>query len=171
MSLKNELYAALRQYDGRALTILSEAAARFGQRPGYLGALIDLAPNRVRFVSAGATWMLKAALEGGSRLTPPQTARLLGKLDGITAWQARLHVCQVSCRLDVPEEHQAAFRRWLTPLLAAERPFLRAWALDALCRLDATHCETLLDRMAEDPAASVRARVRNLRGKLAPRPG
>ena len=49
--------------------------------------------------------------------------------------------------------------------LNAPRPFLRAWALNALCHLQGSGAETaaLLIRMEADAAASVRARVRNLR--------
>jgi hypothetical protein len=167
--LDDELRAVLGGYDGRSPTMLSEAAAWFGGEPGYLDALVALAADGDRPVAEGATWMLKAALEQGRALNAAQTARLMDGLERISAWQAQLHLCQIAGRLGVSVEDAARFRAWLSPLLDAARPFLRAWALDALCRVQAAGPETdgLLERMAGDPAGSVRARVRNLRAERA----
>jgi len=166
MPPEQDLRAELRRYDGGATATLAAMDLRFGTRRGYLDSLVTLAGDPERPVSDGATWMLKSALEAGRQLTPEQTARLLDGLDAIVAWQARLHVCQCAAHLDVPADRTEAHRRWLMPLLSAGRPFLRAWALDALCHLDGTDCAALLERMGEDPAASVRARVRNLRKRM-----
>lgn len=165
IALKDDLRAALRGYDGRALTILSEALARFRDHDGLLDALVELASDENRLLSVASTWMLKAELDDGRRLTSGQADRLLAGIAGVSAWQAQLHLCQSLARIDVPAPRRDPLRAWLMPLLEAERPFLRAWALDALCRLpgEAKARDRLLDRMGKDPAASVRARVRNLR--------
>jgi GNAT superfamily N-acetyltransferase len=113
-------------------------------------------------VSEAATWILKAELEAGARLDRAMTDGLIAGLDRLEAWQAKLHICQAVSHLDVPETARETLRSWLTPLLDAERPFLRAWALDALCHLPGTRVDALLRHMAEDRSASVRARVRNL---------
>ncbi len=174
MSCGEDLRAAIDGYDGRSQSILSEAAARFGTAADYLDALVALAADQDGRVSDGATWMLKAALEDRRKLAAGQVMALVDRLDGLATWQARLHVCQIIGYLDIPIECAARLRDWLAPVLAHDRPFLRAWALDALCRLpDAENHgqrEALLDRMAEDPAASVRARVRRLRKERAFQP-
>lgn len=170
--LKDDLREALRAYDGRAPTILSEALARFRDHDGFLDVLVELASDRDRLLSVASTWMLKAELEDGRELTSGQADRLLAGIAGISAWQAQLHLCQSLARIDVPAPRRDLLRAWLMPLLEADRPFLRAWALDAVCRLpgEATASDRLLDRMDKDPAASVRARVRYLR-KAAARAG
>ncbi|MBV0913768.1 hypothetical protein [Anianabacter salinae] len=158
-----QVRASLGAYDGRSPSALAELAVRFHNEPGFLDCIVDLAASEEERVSEGATWILKSALEAGGSLDAARTERLIASLDKVTAWQARLHVCQIVRRLEVPGVDEDRLRAWLLDRLGAERPFLRAWALDALCSLAGTADDSLLEKMAEDPAASVRARVRNLR--------
>lgn len=171
----NALVARLRErltaYDGRSPTIASETAAQCRDAPCFLDAIIRLASDEDRMVSEAATWILKDELEAGARLDRAMTDGLIAGLDRLEAWQAKLHICQAVSHLDVPKTSRETLRSWLTPLLDAERPFLRAWALDGLCHLPDTPVSALLDRMAGDPSASVRARVKNLRRQLARRGG
>lgn len=154
-------------YDGRSTTILSEISVHHRDRPGFLEALIDLTGDDDRMVSEGATWVLKSELDTGRRLDEDLTARLIAAAIKVTAWQSQLHICQCVAHLEVPESARTPLRRWLIQRLDADRPFLRAWALDGLCHLPDTPVGALLDRMADDPSASVRARVRNLRKQVA----
>lgn len=160
----DDLRQELTEYDGRSPSILSEILVRRHGQPGFLSGLIELASDEEPSVSEGATWIIKALVEDGHTLTPQDIERLIEGLDNITAWQAQLHVCQIVCRISVPKEAALTLGRWLTALLEAPRPFLRAWAVDALCRLQPTFLDrtALLRRMQTDEAASVRARVRNL---------
>ncbi len=162
---------AFAMYDGRSPTVLSEISARHRERAGFLEALIGLIGDDDRMVSEGATWVLKSELETGRRLDESLTARLVAAADRVTAWQAQLHLCQIVAHLEVPESARAPLRTWLIQRLDADRPFLRAWALDGLCHLSDGPLGSLLDRMADDPSASVRARVRNLRRQVAQRGG
>ena len=160
---------ALTAFDGRATTILGEAEARFARQPGYLAALIDLAGDGEERVSGGATWLIKARLEAGGRLGASETTALLAKLATVTAWGAQLHLCQIAQHLTVSAGDAERLSRWLEGLLAHERPFLRAWSLDALCRIARQHdgyrarALDALEAGERDPAASVKARVRRLR--------
>ncbi|MDJ0952003.1 MAG: hypothetical protein QNJ94_24085 [Alphaproteobacteria bacterium] len=158
----------LADYDGRATTLLTEAAAAFGGRPGYLDDLIALAGDAEQFVSDGSTWLIKHHLEKGRALSAAQTSALLAQAGRITGWTAMLHLCQSVRHLIIAEADADALVRWLRPLLAHDRPFLRAWSLDALCSVGeqwpriATEARDALARASEDRAASVRARARNL---------
>ncbi len=160
---------ALTAFDGRATTILGEAEARFAEAPGYLEALIALAGEGDARVSGGATWLIKARLEAGGRLGPGETSALLTKLALITAWDAQLHLCQIARYLTFGAGDAERFSSWLEGLLTHKRPFLRAWSLDALCRVALQHegyrarALEALEAGAQDPAASVKARVRRLR--------
>ena len=121
------LRARLAAYDGRAVTLLGEVEAACRTLPGYTDALIALCADRSETVAAGASWLLRSALQSGDALA-----------------------------------------RWLEPLLRHERPFLRAWSLDALAHLAAAHpghgaaYAAALVRALEDDAASVTARARRL---------
>lgn len=167
MKTATAIRKAIADFDGRSPSPLSEASARFSEEPDYLNALLALAADPEPSISTGATWMLKTALETGAMLSEAQAATLLDKLERITHWQAQLHICQMAGFLTIPGDKVVWFRNWLLPLQHHDRPFLRAWALDALCGLPGAASQTsvreLLEKMAEDPAASVRARVRNLR--------
>lgn len=158
----------LAEFDGKATTLLGEARAAFGSEDGYIDALIVLAGDQDWPVSAGATWLLKYDLERGATLSEAATAKLIATLGDLRHWSALLHLCQ-SVRHLRPDETQASvMARWLAPLCAHERPFVRAWALDAVVSLGdrfeplAPQAQAALAAAGEDRAASVRARARKL---------
>ncbi len=160
---------ALKRYDGKATSILSEARATFGERRTFLSELVRLSGHDEPNVSDGATWLIKASLEDGVRLSPSQIEELIGRLDAISSWPAQLHICQSAEHLEVSAHQANACADWLTPLLISDRPFLRAWSMNALQHL-AKQNPTLAERaMAalsaaeNDSAASVRARARKWR--------
>ena len=90
----NALHEALKDFDGKAMTILSEARAALGGRPSFLSDLVRLAAHDEANVSAGATWLIKDHLENDGHLTRAQTKSLIGGLDAMSSWQSHLHVCQ-----------------------------------------------------------------------------
>ena len=165
------LETRLLDFDGKAVTLLSEARTASRDEPGFLGALVSFCADRRGNVGAGATWILRAELEDGATLPPPHTAQLVASLEAITAWQAQLHVCQFMPMLSLTPDQVRAAQTWLWPFLNHERPFLRAWALDALCRLPGAQADQTirdaLHHLESDAAASVRARARKLRQELA----
>jgi len=126
---------------------------------------VTLVSDPEQAVSEGATWIIRAELAQGKTLLRDDILRLVSSIDDITAWQAQLHICQSISHIAVPEEAVPAVEVWLETLLSAPRPFLRAWAIDALCHVRGASGKTdaLLKRMENDKAASVRARVRNLK--------
>ncbi|WP_298937462.1 hypothetical protein [uncultured Ruegeria sp.] len=168
MATIDDLRNELTDYDGRNPSILSEIAARHEGQPWFLSSLADLVPDEEVVVSEGATWIIKAMVEKGHNFMPHDVERLVTRLDEVTAWQAQLHICQSLVHMSVPQKVEPILKQWLNPLLDAPRPFVRAWATDALCRLCDKHSDrwALLDRMSEDEAASVRSRVRSLMTKF-----
>ena len=164
----DRLRTRLSAFDGRAMTVLGEIAADFGGADDYPDLLITLAGDASGPVSSGATWLIKSRLEKGARLTDVQTAALCARMDSIEDWSAQLHVCQSVQYLEIGSGEAAGLVRWLKPLLTHKRPFLRAWALDALCHVARRHsgfvclARDALSNGHDDPAASVRARARNI---------
>ncbi len=157
----------LRAYDGKAVTLLSEAEARHAGGETYLRELVTLCAYEELHVSDGATWLLKASLEKGIPLPPDETEALLSNLEKIVQWPAQLHVCQMLHALTVPQVAAAPLAEWLSGLLTHKRPFLRAWSMSAFQSLAAQHpgfetqAKAALEAAKSDASASVKARARS----------
>lgn len=156
-------------FDGRALTTLGEIEAACSGHDGYRDHLIALCDDAESPVSSGATWLLKSLLERGGTLTAEETDALCRRLAGLRDWAAQLHVCQSFRYLAIGAPQAEEVARWLSPLLTHERPFLRAWSMDALCSLADQHtafakaAKVAHENAGRDAAASVRARARNIK--------
>lgn len=99
-------------------------------------------------------------------LPPHEVERLASRLNDVKTWQTQLHICQSIRYITVPKKSEQSIENWLKKILEARRPFLRAWSVDAYCRSfggSPQKTKLLLERMEKDEAASVRARVRNLK--------
>lgn len=166
--LLEDLRQRLVDYDGRAVTLLGEAEAALGADPDYLDVLIALVSKTQGHVASGATWLLKSALEKGQSLSGRQVAALCEGLSDQAAWDVQLHICQCIQYLTISGDCAARLVAWLEPLLHHDRPFLRAWSVDALYRISRQHpaysdrFEQALAVAKQDTAASVRARARKL---------
>ena len=164
----DELRARLAEYDGRSVTILGETEAQLSGADGYLDAVIELCSAREEHLAAGATWLIKSALEAKRTLTPQQVETLIAQLPSACGWAAQLHLCQSIGLLEIPAGSAGDVAVWINPLLAHDRPFVRAWALDAMGHVAArddglaASFEKALAKAHEDEAASVRARARNI---------
>ena len=168
----SDLRRDLLAFDGRDLTALGEIAARHEGHLGYVDGLAALANVGDGHVSHGATWLLKAYLEAGGDVTQSHCRMLISKLDTVRNWASQLHLCQVIRYLRPNAQEAENIVRRLSPRLSRDRPFLGAWSLDALCHIAADHtayadrAENALSSATRDPAASVRARAKNLRSNL-----
>lgn len=166
---KAQLRSRLADYDGKAVSILGEAEAAHSGDEGYLDALIALVEEREGHIANGASWLIKSALERGGNLSLAQMDRLIALLPALEHWAAQLHICQSIRLLDVPENCAAPLAHWLGEMLDHERPFVRAWSLDALGSLAQEYPEhrtafnAALRSANEDAAAAVRARARHLK--------
>ena len=165
----SELLQALRAFDGKAISVLSEARARFGEDANFLGELASLIDSREGSVAAGATWLIKNCAEGGVVPGPPEIAAIVDRLDAVPAWQPTLHLCQSAAFFAFTPDQARRFAEWAARFLDHERPFLRAWAMNALQHAAgqapdlAQLAETALIRAENDGSASVRARARKVR--------
>jgi hypothetical protein len=161
-----DLEQALRDYDGRSVTTLSETRARFGNQQGFLRELCAFIRSQEAFISDGATWLIKDCAEDGMPIGANEVAAMLEGLDLVSSWPAALHLCQTVKYLPFTPVQAHRFAIWATPLLEHDRPFLRAWAMDAIQHLatrstDLTPlAERALAGAKEDEAASVRARAK-----------
>ena len=174
----------MRDYDGRDTKFLQTLADRYGASSDYADGLINCFDAEPTTIADGATWLLLAWLRGGgsgdggsgdgdggdgeNELAAPQIDALLAKLPALTSWAAQLHICQSARLFPIDADQALVLAEWLRPLLAAKKPFVRAWSLDAflhVCSLLPSHAgegRMALEAGLNDPAASVRARARNL---------
>lgn len=154
--------------DSNAVGRLSELRSRFRDTPNFLHDVLRLCCDERSEVADSATWILKSEIDDGAKLTSDQIEMLTTRLNAITSWQAMLHVCQISGRMDVSQQQARCLVEWALPLTYHERPFLRAWSLDAVVMLatrfeeNKTRADVVLKEALTDRAASVRARARKL---------
>ncbi len=164
-----QLQLRLAEFDGQSVTILSEIEAECSSQADYLDALIALVDHAAANIGAGATWLIKSALEAGQQLSEPQRKEFFRRAPSTNGWAAQLHICQSIQFLHVPADHAPALLAWLSSLQESPRPFVRAWSIDALDHLASQHpdyaleAKAALDAAEADPAASVRARARQIR--------
>lgn len=163
-----KLLDALLNFDGKALSLLGEARAKYGGDPHYLDALIEFSLVSDGHVSSGATWLMKHHLEKGGTLSNAQADRFIAVHDQLVDWQAKLHFCQSLQFLALEGRAHPGLVDWLNDHLSHEKPFLRAWSLDGLVRVALAEPQyfdramNALKVASEDPAASVQARARGL---------
>lgn len=162
------LLVELEAYDGKHTAELERIRDELPVSPSVMVEAITLATHDQSAIAAGASWLWRAWLEGGA----PCGARLLGRLamllPRIVDHWAQLHVCQAMRSLEVPAAQAVAFAKFFDACCRSRRPLLRAWGMDALHRLALVHLDLeplarqALERGADDPAASVRARLRRI---------
>ncbi len=163
----------LQEFDGVAVSVVSEARAACSSMPGYFDELIRLCADPRPTISIGATWILKAECDDGNSFGPALIDRLVQRLDDISPWQAQLHICQSFEAFEISAEHAKKFSGWAASLANHSRPLLRAWSLHLRVILSIRFeefrrtAENALLKAEDDVAASVRARARNLRKQLA----
>ncbi|NQY96906.1 MAG: hypothetical protein HRT82_07070 [Henriciella sp.] len=166
--MSEALRAALLEFDGKALSYLSETSLRFKQAPDYLETLVGLAGDRAAHIDNGATWLIKDHLEKGGAQAPELVAPLLKQLTTEPSWPAALHILQSVRRVDLTGARDTAAFDAMKAYADHPRPFLRAWAMDAMWRMAHAFPDLQADaRRAigtglNDKAASVRARARQL---------
>lgn len=159
----------LREYDGKSTAILGEIAHRWSQKPHYLEALLGLFRNSDPTTQNGASWLFKSFVEGDEPVGNEVSTGLCDQAALLNDWAAQLHVCQSVQHLTFGPVEARKLGTWVRTLLDHDRPFLRAWSLDALVGLSSfdpllrLQAKKALLQALSDPAASVRARARKLK--------
>jgi hypothetical protein len=157
----------LAQFDGKGTAVLQDIfRANNPPSDGVLDALVDVLGDDDAHMQIGASWLLRAYLADGFRLTDTQVGRLASNLSGMHDGFGRLHLCQAIRDLSVPSTHADVFADFMRTSEASQNTFLRAWAPDGFFRLALQHDRYMDEARAmvvaalTDPAASVRARAR-----------
>lgn len=164
----SDLEKRLLEFDGVSLSPLSEARVELRGTPDFLAELIRFCTDPCATVARGASWMLKEELDAGAALPAPLTQDLVVALPQVSEWSAQLHLCQSMDHLSLDDTQSQDALSWAKGLINPKRPFLRAWSLHARVTLlrqlrDMATAEVERAEGEKDPAASVRARARQLR--------
>lgn len=145
----------------------AELAAAFeGLDASFVPELLELTEDENPKLQAIASWLLRRGIEGGLEFGRRDWQTWMSHLPALTQWAARLHFCQAyhSAAIPLSDSARAALEVWC----GGENAFVRAWAMSALVR-DASlrggeesRIESIVAQALADPAASVRARARQV---------
>lgn len=165
-SLSQAIRASLANFEGKAVSMLSEASLAFRDDSKYAHALISLFDDIEENTQIGASWLWLDHVKTHRQLPTKDLDALSTHLEDLTSWMAALHVFQALDAYDSAHPIASDLAAFCRSYLSHDRPFLRAWSMNALCRLALVHDDLKPDadraRKAAliDEAASVRARAR-----------
>ena len=103
------IHLDLSRFDGKSIVELKSIKAAREHSPELVGELVDITGGEDKNMQIGASWLLRAYLEEGARLSEAQLSRLVDALPAVSAGFARLHICQVMREIEVPPGHAEAF--------------------------------------------------------------
>ena len=154
-------------WDGKSAAVLQSMYERHSADADFLPTI--LAHLGDVNLQRAATWLLKRHLELGNSLSATECRSVLGSLAAQEDWESKLHLLQCLPWLSVAEEDREGLEAFLDACVRSDRKFVRAWAYNGFNELALRfpQCREAVDQMlaraSESEAASVRARIRNLR--------
>ena len=162
MSIKDEIAA----WNEKSAEDIKAIYNTYSDQPDFSDTLIRL----LEYVTyqKGASWLLKAQLEGGNHLNNRQAANVCRLLAKLEHWETKLHLLQCLAHISVAKTQRKSVETFLRTTLADTNKFVRAWSYNGFYELALQHPEyqheaqQLLDMAMRDEAASVKARVRNI---------
>ncbi|GAB5442155.1 MAG: hypothetical protein Fues2KO_25040 [Fuerstiella sp.] len=162
------LIESLQKFDGKRTSELERLSDSMPRNRDSVAQLLAYAEHDDTAVQVGSTWILKRWLEEGVPQVEKSAAALVQLLKYATYWEVRLHLLQMLASLRVPARTIPGLKKLLPGLLVNDNKFVRAWALSVLAEI-ADQQETMrkdviltIRDAANDDAASVRARVRQI---------
>jgi len=159
----------LKLFDGRHTDVVERILSRQRRTSSLIKDLVLLVADEEQKIQTGATWLLKRLAENHVPFKTEHLIALFGSLSELTYWISKLHVCQMLQYVVIPKESERSITWFLERNLYDENKFLRAWSYDGFCQLARQHPEYIdyameqMERGDTDKAASVRARIRNIR--------
>ena len=161
------LLEEIASWDGKSVAALRSTYERHGAQEYFIATVLKcLADDDLQ---RAATWLLKKHLEDGHSLAATGCRAVWRSLSVQEHWESRLHLLQCIPYLAVSEDDCAYLERFLDTCLASDNKFVRAWAYNGFHELSLRNpryrvrVDRMLDRASESEAASVRARIRNIR--------
>ena len=165
MSIREELES----FDGKHTDVLDRILSRHRRTNSLIESLVLLMADQQPSVQTGATWLLKRLAENDVEFKKEHLIALFGSLSELTYWLSKLHVCQMLQYVVIPRGSERNVAWFLERNLYDGNKFLRAWSYNGFYELARQHNEYFdyaieqIERGETDKAASVKARIRNIR--------
>ena len=163
MALRDDILS----WDGKSSAAITQVYEAHASSRGFLGRLVSLSGDAE--CEVGATWLVKHHIEAGASMNQDQADKWYALAPNLSHWGAKLHLLQCMPVVAVPKGRAAKIEKWLSACLTSEKKFVRAWALSGYADLARAHpkyhdqaMDMLEDARENDPAASVRARARQV---------
>ena len=170
LAFEDALAEAIEAWDGKSKAAIVEVHNELsGADEDYLDILVDCIAEDD--LSDGATWLLKHALENGTKVADlPDLSEALEAATHSARWPTQLHLLQVLPRLDLAGDLRQPAQGLVFTALGSKRAMVRAWAYAGADHLATTHADLrmrvmkILERARdEETAASVQARLKHCR--------
>ena len=165
MSIREELES----FDGKHTDVLERILSRHRRTNSLIESLVLLTGDQESNIQTGATWLLKRLAETHVQFKKEHLIAFFGSLSELTHWLAKLHICQMLQYVVIPKGSERSVVWFLERNLYDENKFLRAWSYNGFYELARQHNEYIdyaseqIERGETDKAASVKARIRNIR--------
>jgi|RhiMetdeSRZDD1v2_1073273.scaffolds.fasta_scaffold215840_2 hypothetical protein len=165
MSIREELES----FDGKHTDVLDRILSKHRRTNSLIESLVLLMADQQSSVQTGATWLLKVLAENDAEFKSKHLIAIFGSLSELTHWLSKLHICQMLQYVSIPRESERSVVWFLERNLYDENKFLRAWAYNGFYELARQRNEYFdyaieqLEHGETDKAASVKARIRNVR--------
>lgn len=161
----------IQTWDKKSKPGILDVYEKHSDNADFIGCLLDLSKHDD--CSEGATWLLKHALEQGSKLNDHQIDGFCGLIETELSWQSILHILQILPFINVPAAHKNKMMAFVRRHAEDENKFVRAWAYNGLYELANTYPEyrdglsVVFDAAEETEPPAVKARIRNVKKAIA----
>mgnify|MGYP000084721305 FL=1 len=162
MNIESELES----WDGKSSGDIEAIYNRYLESKSFLSTIIQLL--EIEKLQSGASWLIKHYLEDGRAIDLKQASNILGKLNKLETWEARLHLLQGLPNIPISLDRKLGVEYFLRNNLTSENKFVRAWAYNGFYELSRQYPEYIqetkqfFEMAMKDEAPSVKARIRNI---------
>ena len=162
------LISDIAAWDKKSVNIIVQIYDHYSAEPEFVRQIVSLMPSET--LQSGSTWLLKHYLEHHKQpIAEHLVETIYLHLDKLVEWEAKLHVLQCMQYLPVSKICKNSTELFILENIVSEVKFVRAWAYSGYYHLARQYPElrqqverVLTDALENDPAASVKARVRKL---------
>ena len=165
------LRRSLKEFDGKHTDILDDVCAGLPRTTASLSKLLTIAEQGDTNLQVAATWILKKMQAEGSPFQDKEVSRMIQLLHQVSDWEARLHLLQILSAVSILPLHFEELKSIALTLSTDKNKLLRAWSYGVLGVIgdqDVNRRVEIARRLTDgekDAAASVRARIRQMRKK------
>jgi hypothetical protein len=162
-----DFYIALRRWSDRPSDEMADLYQLLSDQPDFDHKLIS-ALDGDETIHRVVTWLMKHHLELKQEFDGDVVEKIFSSLDVLNNWEAKLHLLQCLPYIRIPATYRSETEAFVKSCLTEINKFVRAWAYNGMYELACQfpdmrpEAEKLFNDVADDEAASVKARIRNI---------